>query len=47
MKMTKKKKKDYRQVYLEECKYKVKKKKMPEFIDAELESDFYSYVEGL
>ena len=27
------------QVYLEECKYKIKKKKMPGFIDAELESD--------
>ena len=32
-------KKNYPQVYLEECKYKVKKKKMPEFIDVELESD--------
>ena len=26
-------KKNYPQVYLEECKYKIKKKKMPEFID--------------
>ena len=32
-------KKNYPQVYLEECKYRVKKKKMPEFIGAELESD--------
>ena len=29
----------YKQVYLEECKYKIKKKKMLEFIDAELELD--------
>ena len=29
---------NYPQVYLEECKYKVKKKKMPEFIDADLRS---------
>ena len=33
------KKKNYPQVYLEECKYKIKKIKMPGFIDAELESD--------
>ena len=32
-------KKNYPQVYLEECKYKIKKKKMPEFISAELVSD--------
>ena len=32
-------KKNYPQVYLEECKYKTKKIKMPEFIDAELESN--------
>ena len=32
-------KKNYRQVYLEQCKYSVKKKKIPEFIDLELESD--------
>ena len=32
-------KKNYPQVYLEECKYKSKKIKMPEFIDAELESN--------
>ena len=31
------KKKDYPQVYLEECNYKIKKKKMSEFIDLELE----------
>ena len=32
-------KKNYPQVYLEECKYKIKKIKMPEFIDAKLESN--------
>ena len=32
-------KKDYPQVYLEECKYKIKRIKMPEFIDVELKSD--------
>ena len=32
-------KKNYPQVYLEECKYKVKKKKMPEFMNAELNSN--------
>ena len=32
-------KKNYSQVHLEECKYKIKKIKMPEFTDAELESD--------
>ena len=32
-------KKDYPQVYLEDYKYKIKKKTMPEFIDAELEPD--------
>ena len=31
------KKKDYQQVYLEECKYKIKKIKIPGFIGAELE----------
>ena len=31
--------KDYPQVYLEECKYKVKKIKMTKFINTELESD--------
>ena len=32
-------KKYYQQVYLEECKYKIKKIKIPRFINAELESD--------
>ena len=32
-------KKNFPQVQLEECKYKVKNDKMSEFIDAELESD--------
>ena len=32
-------KKNYPQVYLEESKYKIKKIKMPEFIDTELQSD--------
>ena len=32
-------KKSHPQVYLEECKYKIKKKKIPEFIDVELELD--------
>ena len=32
-------KKNYPQVYLEEYKYRVKKKKMPGFIDIELQSD--------
>ena len=32
-------KKNFPQVYLEECKYKIKKKKMSRFIDAELELD--------
>ena len=35
-------KKNYSQVYLEEYKYKVKKKKMSKFIDIELVSDFSS-----
>ena len=38
-------KKNYPQVYLEECKYKIKKKKMPKFIDLELESDSSSDFE--
>ena len=29
---------NYRQVYLEECKYKMQKIKMPEYIDAKLKS---------
>ena len=32
-------KKNYPQVYLEECKYKVKKIQMSRFINADLESD--------
>ena len=32
-------KNNYPQVYLEECKYKIKKKKISKFIDAELELD--------
>ena len=32
-------KKNYPQVYLEECKYRLKMTKMSEFIDAELKSD--------
>ena len=32
-------KKDYPQVYLDECKYKVKKMHTPRFINTELETD--------
>ena len=32
-------KKNYSQVYLEECKYKIRKVQMSRFINAELESD--------
>ena len=32
-------KKNYPQVYLEECKYKIKKIKMSKFINTELESE--------
>ena len=38
-------KKNYPQVYLEQCKYKIRKTKMPNFIDAELESDSSSDFE--
>ena len=38
-------KKNYPQVYLEECKYKIKKTKMTNFIKAELESDSESESE--
>ena len=38
-------KKNYPQVYLEECKYKVKKISTPKFINIELESDLESDVE--
>ena len=33
------KKMNYPQVYLEECKYKMKKTKIPNFINTELESE--------
>ena len=32
-------KKNYPQVYLQECKYKIKKKQTPRFINAELKSE--------
>ena len=35
-------KKNYPEVYLEECKYKIKKTQMSTFINAELESDLDS-----
>ena len=38
-------KKRYRQVYLEECKYKVRKAKVHKFIEAELVSDSGSELE--
>ena len=38
-------KKNYPQVYLEECKYKVKKICAPRFINVELESDLESDIE--
>ena len=40
-------KKNYPQAYLEECKYKIKKKKMPKSIDVELELDSGSDSEWL
>ena len=39
-------KKNYPQVYLEECKYKIKKIQMPRFINAELESESESESES-
>ena len=39
-------KKHYTQVYLEECKYKVKKINTPRFINIELETDFEPDVEA-
>ena len=39
-------KKNYLQVYLEECKYKVKKIQMSKFINTELESDSESDSES-
>ena len=38
-------KKNYAQVYLEECKYKIKKIKTPRFINIELETDSESDAE--
>ena len=38
-------KKNYLQVYLEECKYRIKKMQMSRFIHAELESDSDSELE--
>ena len=38
--------KNYPQVYLEECKYKVKQVHTPRFINIELESDLESDVEA-
>ena len=37
--------KNYPQVYLEECKYKIKEIKVLEFIDVELKPDFSSDLE--
>ena len=42
---TKMKKMNYPQVYLEECKYKIKKIKMSKFIDTDLESESESELE--
>ena len=39
-------KKNYLQVYLEECKYKMKKKKMAKFINTEFEWDSESELES-
>ena len=39
-------KKNYPQVYLEECKYKIKKIITPRFINTELESDSETYSES-
>ena len=39
-------KKNYLQVYLEECKYKIKKIKTTKFINTELESDSESELES-
>ena len=39
-------KKNYSQVYLEECNYKVKKIRTPRFINVALESDLESDVEA-
>ena len=42
---TKMKKMNYPQVYLEECKYKIKKIKMSKFIDTDLELESESELE--
>ena len=39
-------KENYLQVYLEECKYIIKKAKMTKFIEAELESESESELES-
>ena len=39
-------KKNYPSVYLEECKYKMKKTKMGKFINTELESESESELES-
>ena len=39
-------KNNYPQVYLEECKYRMKKTKMTKFIEAELESDSESELKS-
>ena len=39
-------KKNYSKIYLEECKYKMKKTKMINFIEAELESESHSELES-
>ena len=39
-------KEDYPQVYLKECKHRMKKKKVTKFIEAELESELESGLES-
>ena len=39
-------KKNYPQLYLEECKYKMEKEKMTKFIEAKLKSDSGSELES-
>ena len=39
-------KRNYPKVYLEECKYRMKKTKKPKFIEAELESESESELES-
>ena len=39
-------KQNYSQVYLEECKHRMKKRKMTKFIEAELESESESELES-